>query len=87
MTLWPLALAALGICFIAALWRPSRLLLILLLVLAVAWLFFNKPIEGPVIYQVSENHGLTTADLVTPVTLLVAACALVARRRRAVAAR
>ena len=31
---------------------------------SVVWLFVNRPMEGAVLFIVSEGHGLTAADLV-----------------------
>ncbi len=51
---------------------------VVLAVLGLLWLWVNKPVEGPVLWQISVNHGVTTADLLT---LFVWAVALLAWRR------
>jgi hypothetical protein len=34
-----------------------------LVAVSVLWLVCNKPVEGPIMVTVSENHGVTGADL------------------------
>jgi hypothetical protein len=42
------------------------------------WLVVNKPVEGPVLVRITEDHGLTMADvLVVPSAVL---CLMVALR-------
>lgn len=56
--------------------------------LAVAWLFANAAMEGPVLWTLSPGHGLVLADLLTPAAVLLAAWRLwTLRRTRAVAPR
>ena len=43
-----------------------------LLGVALLWLRADKPIEGPVLLVVEPTHGLTLADLVAAVPLLLA---------------
>lgn len=43
-----------------------------LVVLAVAWLLVNSPVEGAVLWAPSERHGLTVADLLALPPLLLA---------------
>jgi hypothetical protein len=45
--------------------------------LSVAWLFVNKPMEGPLLVPVSSTHGLVAADLVGITGLLLAAALLI----------
>ena len=60
----------------------------LVLAALVAWLAVNKPLEGPVLLGISEDHGVTLADvLVVPPAVLCLAVAARAsvrwsRRRR-----
>ncbi len=35
----------------------------LLALVAVLWFVVNRPMEGPVLWPVTEDHGLTAADL------------------------
>jgi hypothetical protein len=48
-------------------WGPA-----LLAVLSVWWLVVNGPVEGVVLVQVSEGHGITGADLAGVAGLAVA---------------
>jgi hypothetical protein len=43
-----------------------------LVVLALAWLLVNSPVEGPVLWAPSVRHGLTVADLLAAPPLLLA---------------
>jgi hypothetical protein len=46
-------------------------------VLAVVWLLANGPVEGPVLWSMDAQHGLTTADLLAiPYVLLGLRCLL-----------
>jgi hypothetical protein len=50
-----------------------RLLLAgLLVVAAVIWAKIDKPIEGRTLFVLTQNHGLTTADLLSVVMLAMA---------------
>ncbi|MGC0365763.1 hypothetical protein ABH922_003747 [Rhodococcus sp. 27YEA15] len=40
---------------------------------AVAWLFFNGPLEGNVLISINREHGLTVSDLLSFVAIAVAA--------------
>jgi hypothetical protein len=46
---------------------------LLLALVAVVWLGVNHPMEGPVLYVVSQNHGLTGGDLAGLAAILLAA--------------
>lgn len=61
-----------------------RLLLAALLVVgAVIWVRINGPVEGRTLLVLSRNHGVTVADMLSVVALLMAAVlAWPARRTR-----
>jgi len=65
-----LVLAALLGCLTAAVTRPARLWPATAIALSVLWPFADKPLEGPTLWVVSAGHGLTVADLVTPICLI-----------------
>lgn len=44
----------------------------LLVVGAVVWLRINKPVEGRTLLEITQNHGFTTADLLSVAALLLA---------------
>jgi len=52
-----------------------------LVVLAAAWLLVNSPVEGPVLWSPSEQHGLTVADLLGLPPLLLAVALLLLQAR------
>lgn len=43
-----------------------------LVVVAVLWVFVNGPVEGATLVVLSAQHGITVADLLSVVLLLVA---------------
>lgn len=43
-----------------------------LVVLSVAWLPLNQPVEGPKLLVLSATHAVTTADLLSVVLVLLA---------------
>ena len=49
-----------------------RVAALALLVAATAWVLVNSPVEGPVLVEVTPNHGLTVADLPSLAAGLVA---------------
>ncbi len=53
--------------------RRQRTGTVLLALLSVLWLLINKDFEGPVLLRVTEDHGLTTADLLGLAGLILAA--------------
>lgn len=60
--------------------RRGRLVLAgVLVVVALAWLPLNKPVEGPKLLVLSETHAIVTADLLS-VLLVVVAIVLVLKR-------
>ncbi|PVZ04607.1 hypothetical protein [Actinomycetospora cinnamomea] len=48
------------------------LLASLLVVAAVIWVRINKPVEGRTLLELTSNHGVTTADLLSLVALAMA---------------
>lgn len=54
----------------------------LLAALSVLWLRVNGPVEGPLLWEVTSDHGLTAADLAGLTGLAVAAWRLGNRRQR-----
>lgn len=48
------------------------LLAVLLVVAAVIWVKINHPVEGRTLFELSRNHGVTTADLLSLVALAMA---------------
>lgn len=42
-----------------------RVLALLLVLAAVAWVLGNKSVEGPTLLVLSAHHGITAADLVS----------------------
>ena len=73
------ALVGLTLAALGARGRGRRVAAVLLLPLAVAWVLFNGPIEGPILLTFSSDHGLTVSDLLAVVAVLVAAVVLVRR--------
>jgi hypothetical protein len=45
-------------------WRGDSLAMIALLLLTAVWLRVDKRFEGPLVLEVSRNHGLVVGDLV-----------------------
>ena len=72
-----LRLLAAAVCLAAilvvALSGRGRWSALQLAALAILWLPLNKPMEGLVLLRVTEDQGLTQADLLAPVALLLAA--------------
>ncbi len=52
-----------------------------IVVLSLAWLLCNSPVEGRVLLVIGRGHGITTGDLVVVPALLVAVALTVARAR------
>ena len=75
------AVAALVVLLAVTAWaalRPGLLTYAALAAAVVAWLVANKPVEGPVLFTISRDHGLTLADL-APLPCVLAV--LLVRRR------
>jgi hypothetical protein len=49
-----------------------RVLAVVLVVAAVAWLPLDHDIEGPILYAIDATHGITTADLLSVALFLLA---------------
>ena len=62
--------------------RDSPAWPVLLILLCGLWLLVNKPLEGPVLVDVSRGHGITLSDLLAPAGMAVAAVLLYRRSRR-----
>ncbi len=60
--------------------QPSWLTVSALAFADVAWVLVNGPVEGYVLLQFTEDHGLTVADLLVPATLPILIARLVHRR-------
>ena len=60
---------------------PRRRALGLVLAASGAWLLTNGPLEGPILWVLDSQHGLTTADLLAPVAVGAVGLRLVALRR------
>lgn len=52
--------------------RRLRLGTVVLALLSVLWLLVNQDFEGPILFTVVRDHGLTTADLVGLAGLILA---------------
>jgi hypothetical protein len=61
---------------------PSRPAATLLVVLCLVWPFVNGRLEGAVLWTLSEDHGLTLSDLLSPIGLLVGGARLWGSSRR-----
>lgn len=44
----------------------------LLVVAAVIWVGINKPVEGQVLFELTSRHGVTSADLLSLIALIMA---------------
>ena len=77
-----LVLTAVVLVGVALLARPAWSLVGLLAALAVVWLPVNQPVEGAVLLSLTDEHGLTVADLLVPVILAVLALSVVRLRSR-----
>ena len=49
------------------------LMAILLVIAAVIWVRINGPVEGRTLLVLSQNHGITVADMLSVVALAMAA--------------
>jgi hypothetical protein len=67
----PVVLAMLLVAYRAA--RGDTVALVALLLLGGAWLRIDKRFEGPLLIEVTRNHGLVTGDAVALVILGTAA--------------
>ena len=45
------------------------------------WLLLNGPVEGPILWQVTADRGLTVADLLAPLVVGLATLRLLERQR------
>ncbi len=53
--------------------RGDRLAAVGLASLSLVWLLFNGPFEGPTLLVLSWSHGITAADLISVLGLLISA--------------
>jgi hypothetical protein len=54
-------------------WAPApRVAAVLTIGFAVAWVLVDKHLEGPVLFVVSDEHGVTVSDLASVVAVLIA---------------
>lgn len=77
-----LALAVLALLLASVVWAviaPSYAVSAFCLGLAVLWVLVNKPVEGPVLLAFDKEHGATLSDIMSILSVLVAAHTL--RRR------
>ena len=78
-----LVVAALVICVVAAFVTKTSLRAVGIIVLAVVWPFVNRPMEGPVVWHLPSDHGVTVSDLMA-LLCFVLGLSLLRRARRAV---
>ena len=76
-----LSLTALAGTTAYALAMPRRHALGLVVAASGAWLLANGPLEGPILWVLDSQHGLTTADLLAPAAVGVVGLRLAATRR------
>ncbi|KDQ00522.1 hypothetical protein KKP62_06345 [Rhodococcus sp. GOMB7] len=53
--------------------KPSTASVVVTVCAGVAWLFFNGPLEGQVLWSLNREHGLTVSDLMSLVAFGIAA--------------
>jgi hypothetical protein len=53
--------------------RGDRVAALVLVPLSFAWVLFNGPLEGPVLFVLSWAHGVTLSDLISVVCLAISA--------------
>lgn len=74
-----------NLLFACGLWtllRPSVRAAVLLVIVAAAWLIWNKPLEGELLISVSSRHGVTESDLLSVVAVGISVWAVTVARRR-----
>lgn len=74
------ALVLLNLLFVSGAWslaRPSIRSSIVLTVVGLAWLIWNKPLEGQSLFSVTVRHGVTESDLLSVAAFVIAAAGLV----------
>ncbi|MGC5247763.1 hypothetical protein ACPXB3_12650 [Gordonia sp. DT219] len=80
------ALVLLNLLFACGLWtllRPSGRAALVLIVVGIAWVIWNKPLEGSTMIRITDRHGITEADLLSLVALWIAFWACTRAYRRA----
>ncbi|WP_299576209.1 hypothetical protein [uncultured Williamsia sp.] len=79
------ALVLMNLLFASALWamlRPSIVAAVICVVVAIAWVIWNKPIEGSILLTLTPVHGVTESDLLSVAAVLVAAWTVLRVRSR-----
>ncbi|HEY6795660.1 MAG TPA: hypothetical protein VI248_13360 [Kineosporiaceae bacterium] len=68
-----LALVLLGVLVVTMVMaaRGNRLAALAAIPLALAWLVFNTPFEGPTLVVLSWSHGITATDLISVAALAI----------------
>jgi hypothetical protein len=68
------AIVILNALFASMAWclaRPTTASLLSVLSLAVLWPFFDKPLSGRILYVISPTKGVTTADLISVLAVIL----------------
>ncbi|MGV9669325.1 hypothetical protein ACWDPV_01860 [Gordonia sp. NPDC003504] len=79
------ALVLLNLLFACGLWtllRPSIRAAAVLVLVAGAWVIWNRPLEGAVLLAVTSHNGLTESDLLSLVAVWIAVWAVTVTARR-----
>lgn len=79
------ALVLMNSLFSSAVWallRPSLPAAVACVVVAIAWVMWNSPIEGAVLLVLTDVNGVTEADLLAVAAVLVASVTVYRSRRR-----
>lgn len=66
-----LVLAALTGCLLAAFVTQASLWAFGVVILAAVWPFVNRPVEGPVIWHLPSERGVTVSDLLALLCFLL----------------
>ena len=73
--------ALLGAATLAAILRPRLLTVALTFAAGAGWALADKPVEGYTVFALRRDHGVTIADLVSVLAVLIALTAWAARPR------
>ena len=68
------AIVILNALFASMAWclaRPTTASLLSVLSLAVLWPFFDKPLSGRILYVISPTKGVTSADLISVLAVIL----------------
>ncbi|WP_308221056.1 hypothetical protein [Gordonia sp. ABSL49_1] len=69
------AIVLLNLLVVTGAWclaRPSYPAAAILTALGIAWLFWNGPLEGRILYSINLEHGLTESDLLSAIAFVIA---------------